>query len=144
MYICIACYTMMVERLHHNSFAHPHPPFPTHTQSLDHEVSDQCARLTHDNARAVRPGRSSQATQMSDQCARLTHGSARTVQPARSFQARHVQRYLSISRRLVGPFSIGNEQSRTVHKSGVLPIQACRRPQSFLRKLQRLSRRTGV
>ena len=37
-----------------------------------------------------------------------------------------------------------NEQSRTVHKSGVLPVQACRRPQSFLRKLQRLSRRTGV
>ena len=31
-----------------------------------------------------------------------------------------------------------------VHKSGVLPVQACRRPQSFLRKLQRLSRRTGV
>ena len=41
-------------------------------------------------------------------------------------------------------FSIGNEQSRTIHESGVLPVQACRRPQSFLRKLQRLSRRTGV
>ena len=31
-------------------------------------------------------------------------------------------------------FSIGNEQSRTIHESGVLPVQACRRPQSFLRK----------
>ena len=31
-----------------------------------------------------------------------------------------------------------NEQSRTVHKSGVLPVQTCRRPQPFLRKLQRL------
>ena len=41
-------------------------------------------------------------------------------------------------------FSIGNEQSRTIHESGVLPVQACRRPQSFLRKLQRLSQRTGV
>ena len=41
-------------------------------------------------------------------------------------------------------FSIGNEQSGTVHKSGVLPVQACRRPQSCLRKLQRRSRRTGV
>ena len=31
-----------------------------------------------------------------------------------------------------------------VHKCGVLRLQACRRLQSFLRKLQRLSRRTGV
>ena len=51
-----------------------------------------------------------------------------------SFSILHVQRYLSISRRLVGPFSVGNAPSRTVHKSGVLPVQACRRPQSFLRK----------
>ena len=36
---------------------------------------------------------------------------------------------------LAGPiFLIGNQQSRTIHESGVLPVQACRRPQSFLRK----------
>ena len=69
----------------------------------------------------------------------------RDVYLTHCFSILYVQRYLSISRRLAGPFfSIGNEQSRTVHKSGVLPVQACRRPQSFLRKLQRLSRRTGV
>ena len=38
-------------------------------------------------------------------------------------------------------FSIGNEQSRTIHESGVLPVQACRRPQSFLRKFQRMMHR---
>ena len=69
----------------------------------------------------------------------------RDVYLTHCFSILYVQRYLSISRRLARPFfSIGNEQSRTVHKSGILPVQACRRPQSFLRKLQRLSRRTGV
>ena len=61
------------------------------------------------------------------------------------FSILSVQRDLSLSRRLAGPlFCIGNEQSRTVHKSGVLPVQACRRPRSFVRNLQRLLRRTEM
>ena len=43
------------------------------------------------------------------------------------FSILHVQRYLSRRRRLAGPFSFGNEESRTLHKSGVLcPVPGVR------------------
>ena len=54
-------------------------------------------------------------------------------------RARHV--HGTRTRRSFFFVSIGNEQSRTIHESGVLPVQACRRPQSFLRKFQRMMHR---